>query len=230
MKRLFSVIFLSMLLAGSLDARSTYYVYRQKYSPKIYRGNVVDLSYFNRFAFTFSNSLPDDGKFDLNMGRSFGFSMDMISADVALNSSGTFCFHSAINWTFDNYVSDKDLFYYNDGDAIISRPIADCKKSKVRADYLGIPVGFAIRSHYFRIYANVIGEMLTNSKTKYKTYGSGKHKEKIRGLEQLGASVEGGIKYDVIGVFVKYRFTDTFRQSSNLDGRNILSAGFTIDL
>lgn len=229
MKKVIITAILSLLAFQSF-ARTDYHYYREKYSPNIFKDDIVDVSFFNKFGFGFSNMIPDDGIMSMSMGKSFEFSMDMIALDVALNRSGSLCFHTALSWSFENYVSDKNLYFTNVGDAIVGYPNSDCKKSKMRADYLGIPLGLAFNHGDLKIYANIMGEMLTTSISKFKGYETGKHKERISGFNQLGASAEIGAAYDLVGFFVKYRITPSFKSSAEVGDRNVITVGITLNL
>jgi len=232
MKKLIVFLVLISGLGFTLTAGNGYHEFREKTHPTVYNGNRADIDLFNKFSFGFSNMLPDDSFPSLNMSRSFAFSMDMLSADVSINWEGSFLFHTALNWSFENYVNDDDAPFVNIQSSIFENPLlsADCYKAKMRADYLGIAVGLAFQAEDFRIYANIIPEMLTASITKAKYDDGAKFKEKIKGFNQLCSSVEGGISYDLVGFFVRYRFTPSFKSSTSLQDQNVLTVGLTLNI
>lgn len=197
----------------------------------IYKNDIVQVDGFSNFQFGFSKFVPGEDDLEMRLGKSFAFSMDMVSLKVKLDKNDRFSLLSGLRWTFENY-RPKEAIYYADVDSdIFPFPTANADKTKMRADYLGIPVGFAFETGEFRIYADVIGEVLTNSISKVKYEDKTKDKEKLSGFEDLRAGVEGGVSYGPIGAFVRYTLTPSFKHYKAIKtDDNVITVGLTLSL
>jgi len=213
-------------------AENNYDEFIDKYHPNIYSNKKVEVEFIDRLGFAFSDMLPDSDFPTLNMGKSFNFTIDMLSADIYLNPQRSFLLHTSLRFSFENYVNEYDIPYVNLDEAIVENYglASGCKKSKMRADYLGIPVGVAYRTRGLRVYGNLVGEMLMKSITKAKFEDQAKIKSKIHGFNQLGASIEAGVSYYCVGFFAKYRFTPSFRSSANVPNQNVFTVGLTLNI
>lgn len=229
MKRIFftAALLLAGLAAGAQSFSERYEDFNEKYNNEVVHGSNVDLSLFEHLGFGWSMFNPGENVLDLKMNKSFSFAMDMVNLDVRL--SDAFHLRGALRWTFENYVPESAIVYTNTGNAISVAPALDLKKSKMRADYLGIPVGFAVKNGHYTFYANAIGEILTKSITKWKT-GKGQGKEVIKGYEPLRAAVEAGVEYRKLGIFVRYTLTPSFSSSSLLGDDRLLTVGIGLEL
>lgn len=229
------IIIAAALIAASVSASAQSYFdryneFNEKYNTRVYSNSVIDAAVFDHFGFAWNKFVPGEYPTDLRMGKSFSFSMDMASVDIALGNNAPVSLHAALRWTFENYVPNSQIQYVNVGNSIEALPIlADYKKSKMRADYLGIPVGIKFESGHACIYANFVGEVLTRSITKLKTK-SEKVKEEIKGFEPLRASVEAGVSFEDLGVFVRYSLTPSFKTSANLGNDRVLTIGIALDI
>lgn len=229
MKRIFlgAALLLAGIAASAQSFSKRYDNFNEKYSNEVVRGSKIDLSIFEHLGFGWSMFNPGENVLDLKMGKSFSFAMDMVNLDVKL--SDAFHLRGALRWTFENYVPESSIVYTNTGNAISFIPAPDLRKSKMRADYLGIPVGFALKEGHCTFYANVIGEILTKSITKWKT-DKGNGKERINGYEPLRAAVEAGVEYRKLGLFVRYTLTPSFNDASLLGDDKLLTVGIGLEL
>jgi len=166
----------------------------------------------------------------------------MASIDLNLTRNGHLQLHSALRWTFDNIVPEENVIFGSESGVVTAVPVTSIitvDKSKMRIDYLGIPVGFAYKNSGFKVYANAIGELRTKSISKVKTdkgddesvnYG-GNQKNNLGGFENLRASVECGVGYKNIGVFFKHTLTPTFKSATfSQSDVNFMTIGLTLTL
>lgn len=105
-------------------------------------------------------------------------------------------------------------------------PAYNGKKSKIHANYFGIPFRAGLQFGSSKVYVGASIEMLTGGYTKYK-----QPKNRITAKDlfnPIRATVEGGFSYGGLGVFVSYGLTPLFQES--LSDAKTLTFGLLLGL
>ena len=87
----------------------------------------------------------------------------------------------------------------------------DGRKSKIHANYIGVPVRLTFNFGKARVYVGGSAEVLVGGYTKYKFP---KYRQDATALfNRFRATVEGGLQYGILGFFVSYGLTPVFPNS-----------------
>lgn len=198
----------------------------------LYSNRLIDFDLISQIGMGFNYVLSDDAALKMNLLKSFSFSIDLAYLDFNLTSNGAIQLHSALRWTFDNYSSKEGYIYQS---KLIPGTISaipggsDVKKSKMRTDYLGIPVGIKVKAGDVCIFANALGEYNTKAISKVKYKGSDKEKDVLGGCSEIRHAVEAGIAFDDVAIFCKYTLSPTFEKTTLANPENgIITAGIIL--
>jgi len=233
MKKLFTTLAAALLVGISAFAQSNDSWFDDSDSD-IYSSDVVKIG-SGGIGLGFSQIISDDKYLDLEMGKSPSLFLDIIELDANLASEGHLKFHTALRWTIDTY-SDKNKYLFKSsevtaGTMAILPTVSNVKKSFMRIDYLGIPVGFKYSNNGVKLFANVLGEVRLSSISKVKYTDNTKNKESINGLEDLRASVECGIGYKDLAVFYRCSLTPTFKKTiPSIENDHIMTIGLILGI
>ena len=209
-----------------------YFSYQNPMSKDLGRkGNDVHAELLGQYWFGFTTPTPSSGSLglDVDTWRSFSFGMSL--ASVSARVQGNVYFNAAVRWSFENYVNAKNYEYYDLDGHICADPLVgagNVRKSKMRADYLGIPVGFSVKADDLMVYANISAEVLTAARSKVKA-DNNVLKDDIGGLSMFRSCVEAGISYGCLGVFARYTLTSMYTDISGVQYRPVtfgLTLGF----
>lgn len=87
----------------------------------------------------------------------------------------------------------------------------DGRKSKIHANYIGVPVRLTFNFGKAKLFAGASAEVLVGGYTKYKFP---KYRQDAAPLfNRFRATVEGGLQYGILGFFVSYGLTPLFPDS-----------------
>ena len=165
---------------------------------------------------------------DVIPSSSFSFGWNLLSISAAADYSGFVRFDTGLRLTFNNYVFSHGICMENIGGGPMPVvPTANVRKSKIRADYLAIPLGLSLNFFSFKVYGDITAEFLTNAKSKWNLAGSGTEKIDLVGMREFRSCIEAGLKFDHIGVNIRYSLTPMFK---GLSDSRTLTYGFTLDL
>lgn len=158
---------------------------------------------------------------DMKTGQNFMYSLEAAAVhfskpggllDVSIGMRFTFMDFSLQNtqYTFRNNMLGGGGIYY-------PYPIKnealnyDGRKSKIHANYLGVPVRLTFNFGKAKLYAGVSAEVLIGGYTKYKFP---KYRQDATPMfNRFRATVEGGLQYGILGFFVCYGLTPLFPDS-----------------
>ena len=102
----------------------------------------------------------------------------------------------------------------------------DGTKSKVHANYLGIPARLYFTAGKAKLYAGASADYMIKGWTKYRNPG---YRETCNDLfNRFRASAEAGASYGIIGIFANYSFTPFFTESISKSG--VISFGLTLGM
>lgn len=218
MKKAFTLI-AAALVSISAFAQSDF-ADRMKDGEPLYSNDVFSFDVIGQLGFGNNHIISDNLAIDMNPAKSVEFYMNLLTLDINLVNSGNVQLHTALRWSFDNYVS-KDNHIFKSSlipGTITAIPSTDgVKKSKMRADYIGVPVGIKFGAGKFKIFANAIGEYNTKAITKVKYKGEDNTKENLEGFETFRGSVEAGAAWGKTAIFAKYTLTPTFVKTAFVD-------------
>ena len=181
-------------------------------------------------AHTLMNGLAGDF-LNMNLGRSFTYGLTLLDVNLRYGALG---FSAGLRWTFMDFVFENNSFTIRpEGNsyapvAITTNldPSYNGKKSKLHANYFGIPVRLSANFGKASIYGGASVEYLINGFAKYKQPVS---KMQMSGLfNRFRVTVEGGFSYGNLGAFVQYGLTPLFRQ--DLSDARTLTFGILLGL
>ncbi len=126
--------------------------------------------------------------------------------------------------TFDGSESASSVTYLP---TAITAAGYDGKKSKIHASYIGVPLRLAVKiGDKGKVFAGVAGEYLVKGYAKYRAPRTRTTTDTL--FSPWRASVEGGVSYAGIGIWVSYGLTPLF--PSECSDARTLSFGLTLGL
>ena len=167
---------------------------------------------------------------DMNLGRSFTYGLTLLDVNIRYGALG---FSAGLRWTFMDFAFENNSFTirpegnsYAPVEITTLDPSYNGKKSKLHANYFGIPVRVSANFGKATIYGGASVEYLINGFAKYKQPVSKMQMSSL--FNRFRATVEGGFSYGNLGVFVQYGLTPLFRQ--NLSDARTLTFGILLGL
>ena len=167
---------------------------------------------------------------DMNLGRSFTYGLTLLDVNIRYGALGI---SAGLRWSFMDFVfENNNVTIRPEGNSYV--PVAPSlidpnyngKKSKLHANYFGIPVRVSANFGKATIYGGASVEYLINGFAKYKQPVSKMQMSSL--FNRFRATVEGGFSYGNLGVFVQYGLTPLFRQ--NLSDARTLTFGILLGL
>jgi hypothetical protein len=165
---------------------------------------------------------------DMSLRRSFTYGLQLLDMNLRYGPLG---FSIGLRWTFMDFTFENSFTTIRQsGDSyfpiIITEPNYTGKKSKIHANYFGIPARLSVNFGRATLYAGASAEYLINGFAKYK---HPKSKIQMNGLfNRFRVTVEGGFSYGNLGVFVLYGTTPLFRP--DLSDARTLTFGILLGL
>ena len=165
--------------------------------------------------------------------QSFYYGLEMASIRFASPNS-PIEFSLGLRWTFmDIAFEDTSVTYrpsseggYKTVPIIEESATYDGTKSKVHANYLGIPARLYFTAGKAKLYAGASADYMIKGWTKYRNPG---YREYCNDLfNRFRASAEAGASYGIIGIFANYSFTPFFTESISKSG--VISFGLTLGM
>lgn len=162
---------------------------------------------------------------DINANRSNHVSVDLYTVNFLISDNTTICV--GLQYVYDDYVFSKNVSVATMEDGrIYSYPLdRQYKKSKIAANYLGIPLyldyGFGGAKLSLSAYVNY----LMSGFTKYR---SPSVKQDFDGLNQIQVGCGIAVTYDTFGVFAQYGINSLFKEGSGPVAHR-MSAGITFN-
>lgn len=172
------------------------------------------------------------GCLDTRTGKNFVYGLDL--AALHFKPSGSpLDFSLGVRWTFMDFTFDNPEYTIRKaGGSYVFTPIRldshdyDAAKSKVHANYVGIPLRATLHLGQASLFAGASAELCAGGYAKYK---HPKSRTQIGGVfHPFRATVEGGFGYGILGVYVQYGLTPVFRESLS-DSRS-LTVGLVLGL
>lgn len=167
---------------------------------------------------------------DMNLGRSFTYGLTLLDVNLRYGALG---FSMGLRWSFMDFVFENSYVTIRpEGNSYI--PVAaslidpnyNGRKSKLHANYFGIPARVSLNFGKATIYGGASAEYLVNGFAKFK---QPKNKMQMNNLfNRFRVTVEGGFSYGNLGVFVMYGLTPLFRQE--LSDARTLTFGILLGL
>ena len=172
------------------------------------------------------------GFMDTQIPRNFVYGLDMLTLNIRVDGA-PLDFSLGLRWTF------MDFTFKNPGYTLrqigqtylpyaidVETPSYDGKKSKLHANYLGVPLRVKFNAGKGFIYAGASAELLISGYTKYKKPRVRTNNNGI--FSPFRATVEAGFGYEGLGFFVSYGLTPLF--PAELSDAHTLSFGLTMGL
>jgi len=151
-------------------------------------------------------------------GKNFVYGLEMVSLHFS-KPDGLLDVSLGLRWTFMDFTLSNSALTFRKGssDVYIPYPIEleasgyDGRKSKIHANYLGVPLRLTLDCGKVKPFLGVSAEYLVSGYTKYKFPKH--HQDAAPVFNRFRATVEGGIYYGVLGFFVNYGLTPLFPES-----------------
>lgn len=187
-----------------------------------FSGKRTDFNFLAGFHFGWG-SLPAKSypEYDNNIWKSFNFEWNIAQLNVRLNGAGTLFATGALKMSWDNIVwddCDKRLLdnpldtRYPEFDYLVGKG----NKSKIRVDYLGLPIGLTFEKDNLTLYGTISAEILTTAKSKFKSESGNVLKTGIKCPNKFRSCIEIGVAYHNIGLYASYSLTPMFRSGPNI--------------
>lgn len=172
------------------------------------------------------------GCLDTRTGKNFVYGLEL--AALHFKPSGSPLDVSlGLRWTFMDFAfSRPDYTLRQSALGYVFVPIAEetpsynYDKSKIHANYFGIPLRVALHYGHATVYAGASAELCTGGYAKYKRPKSRTQIGEV--FNPVRATVEGGFSYGLLGVYVQYGLTPLFRES--LSDARTLTFGLVLGL
>jgi len=160
-------------------------------------------------------------EYDNNIWKSFIFEWSIAQLNVRINDSGSLYATGALNMSWSNIVWDDCNKRLLDSEADKKIPVFDYsvgmgEKSKIRVDYLGLPLGITYDKDHLKAYGTISAEVLTAAKTKFKSEDGKELKTDIKCANKFRSRIEVGVTYHNIGLYASYCLTPMFRSEPNI--------------
>ena len=167
---------------------------------------------------------------DMNLGRSFTYGLTLLDVNLRYGALGI---SMGLRWSFMDFVFENSYVTIRpEGNSYLPVPVSHIdpnyngKKSKLHANYFGIPARVSLNFGKASIYGGASAEYLVNGFAKFK---QPKNKMQMNNLfNRFRVTVEGGFSYGNLGVFVQYGLTPLFRQE--LSDARTLTFGILLGL
>ena len=167
---------------------------------------------------------------DMNLGRSFTYGLTLLGVNLRYGALGV---SMGLRWSFMDFVFENNhVTIRPEGNTYVPKnpyhidPSYDGRKSKLHANYFGIPLRVSLNFGKATIYGGASAEYLVNGFAKFK---QPKNKMQMNSLfNRFRVTVEGGFSYANLGVFVQYGLTPLFRQ--DLSDARTLTFGLLLGL
>ncbi|MFI3261601.1 MAG: outer membrane beta-barrel protein [Rikenellaceae bacterium] len=176
-----------------------------------------------------SNTVDDKNLLDLNQGKSIYFSSNLVGISAPLDSKGALTLKTGINLKCFNFTFADDITIdYQDGKIVTVDIDESNKKSKLTTAYLGVPLSLSLKvKNKFYIEPGVYAGLNINAHTKYKRpiVKNGN----IKGINPVIAGAMLKVRYNKIGFFGDYTFTNVFRNDVGPKAK-VFSVGLTLSL
>ena len=165
--------------------------------------------------------------------QSFYYGLEVASIRLASPYS-PFEFSLGVRLTFMDIAFEDTSFTYrpaSDG-GYMTVPILsenasyDATKSKVHANYVGIPARLYFTAGSAKIYAGASADYMFKGWTKYRNPGYRENCDDL--FNRFRASAEAGASYGLIGIFANYSFTPFFTDSISKSG--VITFGLTLGM
>lgn len=155
----------------------------------------------------------------LDMGQSFLYSLDMCSYNFHFGVAGDFTLSLSLRWTLADFslantsyalmpAGGSDLL--TPVSAAVRTPRYNGKKSKVHADYFGVPLVLKWKIDRIRVYAGATAEVLVRARGRYREPSVKYEIPGGNGFNRFRSTLECGISYGGLGVFASYGLTPVF--------------------
>lgn len=167
---------------------------------------------------------------DMNLGRSFTYGLTLLDVNLRYGALGI---SMGLRWSFMDFVFENNNVtirpvgnYFAPFSITEIDPNYNGRKSKLHANYFGIPARISLNFGKATIYGGASAEYLVNGFAKFK---QPKNKMQMNNLfNRFRVTVEGGFSYGNLGVFVMYGLTPLFRQE--LSDARTLTFGILLGL
>lgn len=221
MKKFLLATGLVLLFGTSLSAQRVKFDYLRA----AYFGwsTLTNVNYYGNWA-EGTSSCP--GFLEQDMGKSFGFAIDVCSFRFILDRQERFDVELAMRFSFEDHV------FKNPGTTLVMAggkpwPVPTAVgvgKSKTHMGYVGLPLDISYRTGKFKIYVGATAEILMDSYVKYK-YPETRYS--IQGVNNFRSVVEIGMSYRHLGIYANWAVTPLFKQGTGSDART-LSVGLIL--
>jgi len=164
-------------------------------------------------------------EYENNIWKSFIFEWSIAQLNVRLNPAGTLYATGALNMSWSNIVWEDSNKRLLDSPTNAKQPYFDYsvglgEKSKIRVDYLGLPIGVKYEKGDLTVYGNISAEVLTTAKTKFKSEEGKDLKTDLRCANRFRSRIEAGVAYNSFGLYVSYCLTPMFREGPKINPVN----------
>ena len=165
--------------------------------------------------------------------QSFYYGLEMVSIRFSAPSS-PIEFSLGVRWTFmDIAFEDTSVTYRPSSEGgfktvpIIGESATyDGTKSKVHANYIGVPARLYFTAGRAKLYAGASADYMVKGWTKYRNPAYRENCDDL--FNRFRASAEVGASYGIIGIFANYAFTPFFTESISKSG--VISFGLTLGM
>ena len=183
---------------------------------------------------------------DTRTGKNFVYGLEMAAVhfskpggswDVSLGLRWTFMDFTLQDsqWTFRKSIpyphtqvaiqTDADKVYFPYSIKMESQTY-NGRKSKIHGNYIGVPLRITYKAGDARVFAGASAEYLLSGYSKYR---SPKNRQDVTPMfNRFRATVEAGVSYSSLGLFVLYGLTPLF--PAELSDARTLTIGFLLDL
>ena len=164
--------------------------------------------------------------------KSFAYGIEIAGVRFISNSN-PFELSLAVRYTFMDFALENTSYTYGKfGDDIIPL-LANLKdieydgtKSKIHANYIGIPARIAYKAGKGKVFAGISADYCLSGTYKFK---NPKNKGNLDGLfNPFRASVEAGFAYGGLGIFLNYGLTPLF--ANDYSSANTFTVGLTLGI
>ena len=170
-----------------------------------------------------------DRLLDSKLVRNFEFSTNLTGVSYTFAPGAKMSV--GVRVTYSNYYFLAPMYFVNEGREMVPYyPQQSVRKSKIRTDYVGFPLGLSVESGGIRFSCNVSAEFLAKAVTKCKTGDGRVWKEEIFGINRFRSVIQGTFSYKGFGVYVNYCLTPFFEPGFGRMDTHSISFGLLLDL
>lgn len=173
------------------------------------------------------NTLVHSDFEDINIKRSNHVSVDLYTVNFLIGESGNTTICIGLQYVYDDYVFSKNVSVATTEDGrIYSYPLdRQYKKSKVAANYLGIPLYLDYGIGGAKLSLSAYVNYLMSGFTRYR---SPSVKRDFDGLNPIQVGCGIAVTYDTFGIFAQYGINSLFKDGSGPVAHR-MSAGITFN-